>query len=145
MGRAPWLDEKSSRREVPPGMSPGGTSGIASLPFGPPRTTSRLRLLALNLGSQPGVPLLELGSIGLADIRRLEDRANLDLALAQHRVRAAPRPLDRLVHRRDLPDPVAGDQLLRLRERPIDNCAVLAGEAHPLPRRRGFEPLSALH
>ena len=49
---------------------------------------------------------------------------------------AALEPLDRLVHRLDLPDPVAGDELLGLGERAVDDGALRAREADALALRR---------
>src|SRR5580704_14550995 len=54
------------------------------------------------------------------EVRRLEDLADLDLAALLVGVGAALHPLDRLLLRLDLPDPVARDELLRLGERAVD-------------------------
>src|SRR5262249_2959278 len=65
--------------------------------------------LLLDLRAHLLVAGLQLGRELLAEVRRLEHRPDLDLRLlARHRVRAAAQPLDRLLHRLDLPDPVAG-------------------------------------
>src|SRR6185312_11513808 len=42
-------------------------------------------------------------------------------------------------------DPEAGDQLLRLRERPVDDRAVLAGEAHARTLRARLQSLAGEH
>ena len=65
----------------------------------------------------------------LAEILQLEELADLDLAVLIVRVRAALHPLDRLGLVLHLDDPVAGDQLLGLGERPVDHAALAALEA----------------
>src|SRR4051812_30766481 len=64
--------------------------------------------------------LPQLGRELLAKVLGLEDWPNLDLGLATHRVGTALDPLDRLVERLYLPDPVAGDQFLRLHKGTVD-------------------------
>src|SRR5690606_39947876 len=91
--------------------------------------TSRA-LLRLQLLPQPLLLLPELGCERLAEVLGLEDRPDFELGLRARRVRAALRPLDRLVHRLHLPEPVAGDELLRLGERPVDDGALVTGELH---------------
>src|SRR5262249_52104187 len=54
-------------------------------------------------------------------------------------------PLDRLVHRLDLPDPVAGDELLGLREWPVDDGALLALEANALALGGRMQPFARQH
>ena len=66
----------------------------------------------------------------VAEVLGLEHRANGHLdATVEGR---ALDPLDRLLHRLHLPDPVAGDELLGLGERPVDDRALRAREAHAL-------------
>src|SRR5262249_9100389 len=71
-----------------------------------------------------------LDRIARREILELEELADLDLAVALVRIGAALDPLDRLLQRLDLEDPVAGDQLLGLGERPVDDGALGAGEAY---------------
>src|SRR5258708_23028504 len=49
-----------------------------------------------------------------AKVGGLEQRANLDFGFAGMRIRATLQPLDRLIHRLDLPEPEAGDEFLAL-------------------------------
>src|SRR3954470_10744357 len=62
-----------------------------------------------------------LGRQKLGQIRRLQERPELDLAPARHEIGAALRPGHGLVHVLDLPDRKAGDQLPALGERPVDH------------------------
>ncbi len=77
-------------------------------------------------------PLLgrrDVGREGSAEVIHVQDLAQLDLA-AQRR---ALGPLHGLVHRGDLPDRVAGDQLLGLGERTVEHPGRAVGvEADPL-------------
>src|SRR5215218_2813865 len=98
-------------------MSPHEMATTTLLCPGP--DDSRSRLLA-ELRPQPLLLLLELGRERLAEVGRLEHLADLDLRLGTRRVRTALDPLDRLLLRLHVPDPEAGDQLLGLRERPVD-------------------------
>src|SRR5215208_4689654 len=58
-----------------------------------------------SLRHDASVLLAQLGREGLAEVVGLEHRADLDLARARHRVRAALQPCDRLFHVLDLPQP----------------------------------------
>src|SRR5262249_35517387 len=110
-----WLFTVSSRAWLSAGRS-----------CRPPRRTRRAeplgRLSALRLGRVPPHLLAErfLARSLLRrehvsrEIRRPEHLAHLDLAILERRAR---RPVDRLRLRLHLDHPVAGDQLLRLRER----------------------------
>src|ERR1043166_7672072 len=74
--------------------------------------TGRPRLLprALDLLAEALVLRLQLGGVLLAEVLGLEDRADLERGLlAGHGIGAAPDPLDRLLHRLDLPQPEPGD------------------------------------
>src|SRR5436190_11675000 len=64
----------------------------------------------------------------LRQILELEVLPHLDLGRAaiDRRVREFLRPLERLVARLDIDDRVAGDELLRLGERPVDHRTLLA-------------------
>src|SRR3954471_4721532 len=94
---------------------------------------SRSALLA-QFGCLGAYALLLLAQLGRelgAEVLGLEHLADLDLGLgAGHRVGAALDPLDRLFLRLHLPEPEAGDQLLRLGERAVGDNAPLAREAH---------------
>src|SRR2546422_538868 len=70
---------------------------------------------------------------------------DLDLRLTGHRVRAALDPLDRLFLRLALPDPVAGDQLLRLGERSVDDGALAAREPDAGPLRARMQAVAGQH
>src|SRR2546426_11731909 len=83
----------------------------------------------------------ELGREFGPEVFRLEHLANLDLGLAREGVRAALDPFDRLFHRLHLPQPKAGDQLLRLGERPVDHGALVAREPDPRALRHRLQPL----
>src|SRR5690606_20914207 len=108
--------------------------GIGSRSAGAARGPVRRRrglpraLLRGQLRAQPVLLLAELRRERLAEVVRLEARADLDLGIHAHGIGAALDPLDRLVHRPHLPQPEAGDQLLGLRERPVDHLALAAGE-----------------
>ncbi len=83
--------------------------------------THSSRTLALDLDGKTLVLGAQLRRKLLAEVLDLEERANLDLPfLTGHGVRAAAQPLDRLFRRLDLPNPVAGDELLGLGERTAD-------------------------
>src|SRR5436309_10692207 len=62
----------------------------------------------------------------LGDLTDLEDPAVVGCPLE---------PLDGLVHRAHLPEPVPGHKLLGLRERTVDDPALLAVELHALALR----------
>src|SRR4051794_11491274 len=81
----------------------------------------------------------------LREVRLGHDPADLDLRRAGHRVRAALDPLDRLVHRADLPEPEAGDELLGLGERPVDDGPLGAVEAHARALGARREALAGEH
>src|SRR4051794_39378160 len=80
----------------------------------------RSRLLA-HLRPQPILLLPELGRERLAKVGGLEHLADLNREVGTRGVRAALDPFDRLLLRLHLPDPETGDQLLGLRERPVDH------------------------
>src|SRR5438876_12178755 len=103
--------------------------------------TSRLpqKVAATGGASAPGrlvaVPAVQVGDLrrqGAAEVGHVEDRPDLDLARAEHRIRAALHPLDRLGHVFDLPQPEAGDQLAGLGEGTVDDHAAGAVEGHAL-------------
>src|SRR5687767_10859981 len=66
-----------------------------------------------------------------AEIFRLEYLANLDLAVLVMRVGAAFDPLDRLLFRRDFPQPEPGDQLLGLGKRSVNDRARASRKLYP--------------
>src|SRR3712207_260100 len=104
----------------------------------------RLRV-RLDLLAQALLGLAQLRRQVLAEVVGLEDLPDLDLGVALHRVRAALDPLDGLLHRADLPQPEARDQLLGLRERAVHDAPVGAAEAHPRTLGAGVEPLAGEH
>src|SRR6202040_2385659 len=75
------------------------------------------------------------------EIIELEQLAKLDLAFRTVAVRrgAALGPVDRLLLRVDLDQPVTGDQLLRLGERSVDDGGPSAGEFYARPFRAGLQ------
>src|SRR5690606_25843664 len=89
--------------------------------------------------------LAHLRRVILAEILRLDHLTDLDLRIPQHRIRAAAYPFHRLVHRTYLPDPVAGDQLLRFGKGAIDDGAGTSGEAHALAARGGLQAVAGQH
>src|SRR5688572_14444777 len=90
---------------------------------GPRRVRSRL-VLPRDLRAQTVLLRAQLRRELLAEVVGLEDRSNLELRLfTRHRIRTATYPLDRLVHRLHLPQPEAGDELLRLGERAVNDGA----------------------
>src|SRR4051812_35173468 len=97
------------------------------------------------LVSQAVLQLAQLGRHLVAEIVGLEDLPDLDLAATLRRVRAALGPLDGLVERLALPQPVAGDQLLGLGERPVDDAALRTAELHARTLRAGVESLALEH
>ena len=72
----------------------------------------------------------QLGRQLVAEVVGLEDLADLDLG-SPSVGRDALDPLDRLVASTSPRDPEAGDQLLGLGERAVDDGALVAGEARP--------------
>src|SRR5437773_2494586 len=104
----------------------------------------RLGTLAelLRLGAQALVLLPELGSRHTAEVGRLEHGADFDFALCLMGIGAALEPLHRLVHRLDLPQPEAGDKLLRLGEGPIDHGPLTAGKADAFALRAWVKPFA---
>src|SRR5438309_7508345 len=80
----------------------------------------------LGLRAQALLLFPELGRELGSEVFRLEHLANLDLGLAREGIRTALDPFDRLFLRLHLPQPEAGDQLLRLGERPVDHGALVS-------------------
>jgi hypothetical protein len=69
-----------------------------------------------------------------AEVFRFEDLADLDLRFGSRRVGATLDPIDRLLLRLALPDPEAGDQLLRLGKRTVGDDSLgcpRTSRAHP--------------
>src|SRR5580704_17375005 len=85
------------------------------------------RLALGSLRAQPLVGLAQLRRQLLAEVVGLEDLAQLDLDTAVER--CSLEPLDCLIARSALPDPVARDELLGLREGTVDDGALAAVEA----------------
>src|ERR687885_730136 len=101
------------------------------------------RLVLLSPRSHPVLLLPELGGELGAEVLGLEHRANLDLRTAAE---GCPlEPLDGLFHRPDLPDPVAGDELLGLGEGPVDHGLLVCREPHALPLGARVQSLGRQH
>src|SRR6266581_1441983 len=76
----------------------------------------------------------------------LENLPDLDLGFgSRHRIRAALDPFDRLLLRLHLPQPEAGDQLLRLGEWPVGHRALVSREFDARALRARMEPLTREH
>src|SRR5512133_3313277 len=102
--------------------------------------------LPLDLRAEPFLLDPELGRELLAEVLGLEHRPDLDhRLLTGHRVGAAPDPLDRLLHRLDLPEPEAGDELLGLGEGAVHDSLLAAGEDHALALRTRVKSLAREH
>src|SRR4029453_9176556 len=100
-------------------------------------------LVLLCLLADAPLLLAQLGGELLAEVLFLEHRPDLDHALLEWR---ALQPLDCLVHRLDLPEPVTGDELLRLGERAVDDTSVArAVELDALPARGWGDALAGEH
>src|SRR4026208_585440 len=74
-----------------------------------------------------------------AELLRLPDRADLEVAWTRHRIGAPLGPLDRLFHRPDLPDPEPRHQLLRLGEGAVRHRPLGPIEVDPLPELARLE------
>src|SRR5436309_2807396 len=98
------------------------------------------RLALLDLGAHALFLLPQFGRELGPEVTGLEHRPDLDLGPA---VEGRPlEPLDRLVDRLDLPQPVAGDQLLRLGARPVEDRAPAPGEPYALAPGAGVQPVA---
>src|SRR4051812_38313388 len=102
------------------------------------------RVLPGQVGTQAILLRTQLRRERLAEILGLEDLADLDLGVAQHRIGTALDPVDRLLQRRAGPQPVARHHLVD-RERPTRHRAVLARKVHPCTLGTGLQALAALH
>src|SRR4051812_12841336 len=100
----------------------------------PARTTRRARLPdgASGAGDLLSQRVLRGDDVraGLREIRRLEDLAELKDALAE---RDPLGPLHSLLARGHLDDPEPRDELLGLRERPVDDDGLVTVEVDPRP------------
>src|SRR5207245_934685 len=102
----------------------------------------RVLLPLLGLRAQALLLLPELGRELGPEVFRLEHLANLDLGLrAREGIRTALDPFNRLFLRLHLPQPEAGDQLLRLGEWPVDHGALVSREFDARALRAWLEPL----
>src|SRR3954468_20974469 len=102
-----------------------------------------MRSAFADLRAQPLFLRAELGRELLAEVLGLEDRPDFDFRPAAER--CALQPLDRFVHRLDVPQPEAGDQLLRFGERSVDHRAFGTGEPDALAPRTWMQPFARLH
>src|SRR5215469_750902 len=128
---APGGQLPCTARDLQPGLgreacASGGRSERHSFPGR--RPVSQLLFLSFDLRGQV-----------LTEILRFEHRADLDVGIGQHRIRAALHPLDGFVDRVNLPEPETCHELLGFREGPVDDRALLAREVHPLSLSAGFQ------
>src|SRR5262245_53084445 len=93
-----------------------------------------------------------LNGWAFAEIVQLEHRPDLDLAVPVVRIGAAFDPFDRLGERAALQDPIAGHQLLGLREWAVDHGALVTGfaelaavKAHACTLGAGLESVAVQH
>src|SRR4051812_6271342 len=108
-------------------------------------TCGRLGLLPLplrGLRAQPFLLLTQLGRELVSEVVALEDLTQLDIAFLEGN---ALRPLDRLLLRLHLPDPVAGDELLRLGERAVGDGRRVPVVVHAHGLRARMEALAREH
>jgi len=68
---------------------------------------------------------------------------NFDLRLSRHGIGTAFHPVDGFLFRFALPDPVAGNEFLRLGERAIDDGALLPENLTRAPLELGWSPSPA--
>src|SRR3990170_1299015 len=87
------------------------------------------------------------GAGAVAEVLELEERAHLDLALAcvDRGVGVAPGPGERLLARLDVDDGVAGDELLGLCERSVDEGALAALRVLDAPALAARAQARAVH
>src|SRR5215217_8194159 len=115
------------------------------------KSASGLLLLLFDLRAEALLLLAEFGRELRAEVRSLEDGANLylrDLAVAGVALVGggdALDPLDGLLQRAHLPEPEARDQLLRLGEGAVDDGLTTALEPDPLALRTRVQPLAREH
>src|SRR5262249_26966810 len=101
--------------------------------------------LFFDLGAQAFFLLAQFRRELGAEIVRFEDLADLDFGLFVVRIRAALEPLDRFLARTNLPEPEAGDQLLGLGKRAVDDGALVSRETYPHALRAGMKAFSCKH
>src|SRR5437879_613326 len=102
-----------------------------------------LLLLLRRLCADSLLLFAELRRERLAEVLRLEDLPDLDFGSPAER--GALQPLDRLLLRLHLPQPEAGDQLLRLREGPVGHGPLASVEPDPHALRARLESLACEH
>src|SRR5262245_46593923 len=107
-----------------------GTSNGASLCF--TMVMNRMGISPLfdqlvSTGDLLAQPAVMLDGRAFAEIVQLEHRPDLDLAIPVVRIGAAFDPFDRLGERAALQDPIAGHELLGLREWAVDYGALVTG------------------
>src|SRR3989442_171342 len=121
------------------GMTPASDSLVA---FTTIMNRMILSPLLLGLGCRRAQPLFVLPEFGLergTEVVRLEPLTNLDLEAVIER--RPLEPLDRLFFGLHLPQPEAGDQLLRLGERPVDHGPLASREPDTRALRARLQPL----
>src|SRR6266481_1370879 len=135
--RAPWFSTPSGGGAISPRtvVAPAGRGARRREDALLARFDDRPQLRFLPPDLSGGVALRELG--------RLEHLPDLHLGAAVEG--RALQPLDRLFLRLALPEPEAGDQLLRLGKGPVGDSALLAVEAHPRAVLAGVQALARQH
>src|SRR3989442_9933509 len=121
------------------GMTPASDSLVA---FTTIMNRMILSPLLLGLGCRRAQSLFVLPEFGLelgTEVVRFKDLANLDLEAVIER--RTLEPLDRLFFGLHLPQPEAGDQLLRLGERPVDHGPLGSREPDTRALRARLQPL----
>src|SRR5277367_3571004 len=93
------------------------------------------------LGSYAGLLVPKFRSERRTEVFSLKDLANLNLGFSFVRIRTTLYPLDGLLHRSDLPQPVARDQFLGFSKRPIDYDPLFARKPDAFALRTGLQPV----
>src|SRR5262245_46984640 len=121
----------------------GGRAHLRSEPSN--RANHSPALALLHLRSQARFPLTDFRRGRIAEVLDFEHWSDLDLAFLFVRIGAALDPIQRLLERRHFPQPKPSDELLGLREGPVDDGAALARESHARALARGVQALASEH